>query len=351
MGVYFMPHFNKNDKQFFILVITFIVISGFLTLGKQLISSEHVRAEGDQSLFLPIVLNSDASTPTTTPTATSTPSPDPIHCDTPVDLLYIIDASGSMAWDFPGSTSKMDAAKDGILITNEDVANGNSESRAGFLSFTSGNWYYDNGWRLPHIFNTQPFTNDFTQLDNLIQSFQASGGTPTSGALLEVKNLLLQTAQAEKKLVIVFISDGVPTVDEDFRAYPDSYVQEIEVYDDNGSAYDPNFVATTGRSAGSYYSTEPAGFVVAETMREAQSLKTTFPDAIVHSIAVAGSGFNTEVIRYIADVGGGQSFSATNTDQLTDMLRSIHYTEANCYEPTPTPTNTPGPSPTPGSSP
>ncbi|MCA9922815.1 MAG: putative Ig domain-containing protein [Anaerolineales bacterium] len=72
-----MPNFNKNDKQFFIIVIGIFIISGFCLLGRRLQLPENVQADNEQISYLPLILKSDSSTPTATPTNTSTPTNTP----------------------------------------------------------------------------------------------------------------------------------------------------------------------------------------------------------------------------------------------------------------------------------
>jgi len=125
--------------------------------------------------------------------------------------------------------------------------------------------------------------------------------------------------------VVVLVSDGVPTLDLNDLYYNDSYVQNVDVYDNNGVAYTADQVQNTGQTynGGYYYSNYKAGYVVADVMREIQELTNSLPDATVHSIAIGGSGFNTEVLQYVADVGGGQSFQANDANSLATQLLSI----------------------------
>jgi len=238
-------------------------------------------------------------------------------------MFYIFDVSGSMAWSFPGADSKIDAAIDAVITVNNSIDAANTNSRVGFVTFTSGNWYYDNGWKLPHILNTIPLTTDIAGVNAIVAGWQASGGTPTGGAINAARLTMIDTWDPLRIPVVVLVSDGVPTVDLLFRAYPDDYVQAVDVYDGNGVAYSPDYVENTGTVAGSYYSPDPAGYIVAETMRETLELKRSLPDVTVHSIAIGGSGFNTEVLQYVAEAGGGQSFAANNSQQLADQLLSI----------------------------
>ena len=158
---------------------------------------------------------------------------------------------------------------------------------------------------------------DIVTINSVVSSWHAQSGTPTGAALNEARLTMINDWDPLRIPVIVLVSDGVPTVDQTELGYSDGDVQDVEIYDGNGDPYTASYVATTGTG------NPKAGPVVAEVMLEAQELMSSLPNATMHSIAIGGSGFNTEVLQYVADVGGGQYFNATNSTELSNQLLSI----------------------------
>jgi len=179
--------------------------------------------------------------------------------------------------------------------------------------------------RLSIALDTIPLTTNIAGVNAVVNNWQAVGGTPTGAAINAARLTMINTWDPLRIPVVVLVSDGVPTVDQDGLYYYDPYVQNIDVYDNNGNPYTADYVENTGSRSnwGQYYSSEKAGYVVAEVMREIQELTRSLPDATVHSIAIGGTGFNTEVLQYVADVGGGQSFQANDSQSLANQLLSI----------------------------
>jgi Flp pilus assembly pilin Flp len=255
----------------------------------------------------------------------------PTGCEAIGDMFYIFDVSGSMAWEFPGADSKLDAAKEAVIRVNNDIIAANNDTRVGFVTFTTtGDYFYSGYWQLNVLLNTLPLTTDIAGVNAIVQTWNPIGGTPTGSAINAARVTMVNTWDPERIPIVVLVSDGVPTVDLLGRYYPDNYVQNIDVYNNNNVPYNPATVAGTG-SISSYYKHSPqrAGYVVADVMYEIQELTRSLPNATVHSIAIGGSGFNTEVLQYVADVGGGNYFSADNAAELGQQLSSI-FTGIDC---------------------
>lgn len=248
------------------------------------------------------------------------------QCDTLADMFYIFDTSGSMSWDFPGEfPSKIAAAKDAVITVNNAIAAAGGDSRVGFVTFTTNGTYTDYRERLNIDLDTIALTENIAGVNAIVENWQAVGGTPTGAAINEARRTMVNTWDPLRTPVVVLVSDGVPTVDQDGLYYADSHVQNVVIY---GAPHTADYVENTGnwQSGWRYYSSNRAGYVVADTMREIQELKSSLPDVTVHSIAIGGNtngGFNTEVLQYVADIGGGDYVPADNPTQLTDQLMAI----------------------------
>lgn len=242
----------------------------------------------------------------------------PDNCVGIADMFYIFDVSGSMAWNFDGTTTKIEAAKDAVINLNNSIAADNENHRVGFVTFSTNGYYLQNGfWHYPLDIDSLALNSDIVGTNAIVSSWHSQSGTPTGAALNAARLTMVDDWDPLRIPVIVLVSDGVPTVDQTELGYSDNDVQNVDVYDNNGDPYSSAYVATTGSGI------PKAGPVVAEVMDEAQELMNSLPNATMHSIAIGGTGFNTEVLQYVADVGGGQYFNATNATELSNQLLSI----------------------------
>lgn len=244
----------------------------------------------------------------------------PNDCVGVADIFYIFDLSGSMAWDFDGTTTKIEAAKNAAINLNNAVAADNPDHRVGFTTYTGFPWYYTSGWNAEIKTESLSLTNDIAAANAQVNSWSASGGTPTGGALNAARLTIIEDWDPLRIPVIILVSDGVPTINQNEHYTNDSLVTAIDVYDGNGDPYEPSEVANSG---GFNDHGERAGLVVADTMNEAQEVMRALPNATMHSIAIGGGDFNAEVLQYVADTGGGQYFSASNSSELSNQLISI----------------------------
>jgi hypothetical protein len=139
-----------------------------------------------------------------------TPTPTPQNtCQLQnIDLLYIMDNSGSMNETYDGLVTKMQAAKNAVNSVTATLqsyqAQGN-QSRQALISFGNSN----------SAALRSDFTNNFPLFTAIINGLSASGGTPTGPALQLATNLLAGGGlnyDVNHELIIALVSDGVPTV-------------------------------------------------------------------------------------------------------------------------------------------
>ena len=246
------------------------------------------------------------------------------ECEALADMFYVFDVSGSMAGGFPPSTTKIQAAKDAVITVNNEIAASGGNSRIGFVTFTTNGYLY-NPYRLSIDLDTIPLTTNIANVNAQVGNWQAVGGTPTGAALNAARLTMIDTWDPLRTPVVVLVSDGVPTVNQQGYYYYDPYVQNVDIYNNSGVPYSANYVANTGswNKSGGFYASGRVGAVVADVMYEIVELTNSLPNATVHSIALGSGSFNTEVLDYVAEVGGGQSFSANDADSLANQLLSI----------------------------
>ncbi|MCA9925428.1 MAG: discoidin domain-containing protein, partial [Anaerolineales bacterium] len=172
----------------------------------------------------------------------------PNQCEALADMFYIFDLSGSMDDIFTGSEKKLDAAKDAVTTVNTAIANDGSNSRVGFVTFTTDDWYwynYPTDARLDLLIDTVALTTDINGVNTIVNAWNAVGGTPTGAAINSARLTMIDTWDPLRLPVVVLVSDGVPTTDQDERYHFHEDVDDINVYQ-NGVARDPDDVANDG---------------------------------------------------------------------------------------------------------
>ena len=258
----------------------------------------------------------------------------PPACEGIVDMLYIFDLSGSMGQDYAGSGTKLDASKNAVTSVNNDIAAQNNGSRVGLVTFTSTGWYTTTaGYFYPQDINEVNLSTNIAGINSQVNGWASGGGTPTGGALDAARLMLLAQWDPHHIPIVVLVSDGVPTINQSDIPFNDYNVQSVPIYS-GGVPRDPSAVAVDGNIA-SFSHGLPAGNVLAEAMVEIQEFKNAFPTTAIHSVAIqsaSGGIFNSELLEYVAEVGGGDFYTANNPDELTNALSSI-YDSVTCEPP------------------
>jgi uncharacterized protein YegL len=274
------------------------------------------------------------NTPEPTPEPTETPiPPEPTVCPDPqpIDLVYVLDVSGSMDQLYPGSGKKLEAAQEAIYALNDLVkTEGAAGSRVALGTFHSAG----RGRGRPPVYPTDiklvsEFTTDIDAFNAKVAGLDASGGTPTGEALQKLAAWLPGAWDPNHLPVVILISDGVPTVDLETYGFQDYDVQVIDLYDDEGNFRSIADVRDSGKRYDQYG--QRAGEPLADAMEQVNGLVSAMPDVTVHTIAVQATHqgiFNDGILKYLAAQGGGEFYTAEDTDGLKESLRRAYFTSA-----------------------
>lgn len=116
-----------------------------------------------------------------------------------LDVIYVLDCSGSMEESMGQSGSRISAAKDAITtMTNSLASNNKINARFSLVTFS-------------YSANTQQeWTTSTDTLTNAMNGISVGGATNYEGALTQAKSLL-GSARINASKVVVFVSDGIPT--------------------------------------------------------------------------------------------------------------------------------------------
>jgi hypothetical protein len=295
------------------------------------------------------------ATPLPTPTPEPTPLPEPEPCEDalPIDLLYVLDVSGSMDQLYAGPGTKLMAAQNAILELNDWVDEQNNGSRVALLTFHgAGRGRGNPALYPPDLKLVSDFTGDIDGFNEKLATLDASGSTPTAHALGLVANHLPDRLDPDHVPVILLVSDGVPTVDLDEHGFADKFVQKVSLYDDAGDFLSPAQVRNKGAMFQEYG--EKAGEPLADAMLAIQKVKEEVADAQVHAVAVQAVHqgiFNDDILQYVAEVGDGEFFMSEDAEELVKAFQWA-FVDSACEEgtgdgsgsggePEPTPTDEP----------
>lgn len=145
-----------------------------------------------------------------------------------VDVLFVIDTSGSMAGSWYGggllAEVKSLLTKDNGIIDQifEDEGNVNSVA---YVAFSDKSGTETSGW----------YSDGSAQnLKNAINRLRATGGTNWTYAMQRASSMLAQRSDNSNEKVVIFLSDGEPTysIDEDGREYGRGNATRDAYYDE-----------------------------------------------------------------------------------------------------------------------
>lgn len=166
-----------------------------------------------------------------------------------IDVVLVMDRSGSMSWDFQG-IQKMDHAKQAMKNFIDTIAKEkNLKNRIGLVSFSSST-------TLDHS-----LSNNYVTIKSRIDSLNANGGTSIGGGLLVGANHLKQNAQSKAKKFIILASDGVHNTNPSVQAGISTVSNETTVYtigigNDSDERTLKTIAQTAGTKKGKYFFAE-----------------------------------------------------------------------------------------------
>ncbi|MDQ7031006.1 MAG: VWA domain-containing protein [Ardenticatenia bacterium] len=137
----------------------------------------------------------------------------------PVDVMLVMDISGSMRARWSGGSSKLQSAKDALLRFNSYLQPDKGD-RVGLTTYpyiTRGRRYRTvcRGYRLRSYYFGQvrsPLTNNVAYVNNIINGLRANGGTPIAHALQQAREQLLNDLRPGAVPVIILASDGIANI-------------------------------------------------------------------------------------------------------------------------------------------
>ena len=217
-----------------------------------------------------------------------------------LDVIYILDKSGSMKEDF-GGTSKRIAASNAITaLTKSLKQNANIDARFSMVTFsgnkTTGMWGQGDTKTWDDAEVAVSWTTDSGTIERGSKP-TSNGGTNYQAGIRTAKELLT-SKRAGAMTAVIFISDGDPT----FYYNPDGYTRGDGNNDGNGGADNLKVCLDAAKN-------------------EIANLGVNYFYTV--GVGKANDYVNLSDLCSASGVSGAKNFDGTNTDELTKAFSTI----------------------------
>ncbi len=218
---------------------------------------------------------------------------------TPLDIVLVLDASGSMD-DSMGnrdSTKRIDALKaaanafvDEIAKANEGVSDANQQHRVAVVKFAGngteriGNdTYRSDGYKYNYsqrMLGLTACTQDGKgTITSRINAIEPAGATRADEGMSQAKKALDDNPRPGAKKVVVFFTDGTPTTSSEFSARVANFaVSTAKALKDGGTT-----IYTVGIQSGANPSADPSDWFTMKEDRFLHAVSSNYPSATAYN--------------------------------------------------------------------
>ena len=214
---------------------------------------------------------------------------------TPLDIVLVLDASGSMddSMGDRGSTKRIDALKaaanafvDEIAKANEGISDASQQHRVAVVKFAGkgtehiGNdTYWSGGYKYNYsqrMLGLTACTQDGKgTITSRINAIEPAGATRADEGMSQAKEALDENPPRGAKRVVVFFTDGTPTTSSDFSSsVANSAVSTAKALKDGGTT-----IYTVGIQNGANPSYDPNGWGATNENKFLHALSSNYPAA------------------------------------------------------------------------
>lgn len=250
---------------------------------------------------------------------------------TPLDIVLVLDASGSMD-DSMGnrdSTKRIDALKaaanafvDEIAKANEGVSDANQQHRVAVVKFAGngteriGNdtyWSWSGGYRYKYNYSQRMLgltacTQDGKgTITSRINAIEPAGATRADEGMSQAKMALDEDPRSGAKRVVVFFTDGTPTMSSEFSSsVANSAVSTAKALKDGGTT-----IYTVGIQNGANPSVDPDSWGATKENKFLHAVSSNYPAATEYD-ELGARATDSDFYK-----------TATNADDLKDVFSGI----------------------------
>jgi hypothetical protein len=238
---------------------------------------------------------------TASDTAAATIAPKETEPRDPLDVVFVMDESGSMddpacdGCDYSKAEAAINASQNAVGSLNA------TKDRAGVAFFDSEPWWW--GDEDDYEFGSsieQSLTNDMDAVNSSIDDHNPGGGTRSDFGLIRAEEILDDSDDPDREKVVVLLSDG---------ANDGCKGDEEKLLNDDPA--DCDYPYSNRKS-----------------LNKTQDLANN--DTTVYSVGYGNSDpdageveIDPAFLQATADIGGGEYYNATNDDQLADAFADI----------------------------
>ena len=245
---------------------------------------------------------------------------------TPIDILYLLDSTGSMTFPFSGGgASKLDAARTAITQMNDLIEANLPGSRAALVTFQGG---FTPAYNQSSAVQTlSHLTTDFDAVDAAAASIDVGAinpdaTTPIAIALNRTYDIFQAEADPDHIPVVIFIGDGWANIDLAGNGpgyYRFEEMQAISI----GAYLPPAQVAWLGNFNGPINGYD--GQVLADAMEETLRLKADIPRFLMFTLGVnSNATFRPDLLGFMALYTGADFYDVTSAEDLVAVLVGIY---------------------------
>lgn len=250
---------------------------------------------------------------------------------TPLDIVLVLDASGSMD-DSMGnrdSTKRIDALKaaanafvDEIAKANEGVSDASQQHRVAVVKFAGdgteriGNdtyWSWSGGYRYKYNYSQRMLgltacTQDGKgTITSRINAIEPAGATRADEGMSQAKKALDDNPRPGAKKVVVFFTDGTPTTSNEFsESVANRAVSTAKALKDGGTT-----IYTVGIQSGANPSADPNGWGATNENKFLHAVSSNYPAATEYD-ELGARATDSDFYK-----------TATNADDLKDVFSGI----------------------------
>ncbi len=260
---------------------------------------------------------------------------------TPVDIVLVLDVSGSMDEPMTGTT-KMNALKsavnsflDSTASQNEKISDADSKIRVSLVKFAGtqtnavGDNMYQEGWnRYNYSQIVSDFTTDMSGLKTSVSNLRAAGATSADYGM-SLAQSQLNSARSGAQKYVIFFTDGEPNHSNGFdSSVANSAISAARDLKRNGTT-----IYSIGVLSGADHSADPTLRGTSNVNKYMQAVSSNYPNATSYTSLGDGNyrkGYyksatsSSELSAIFADIFNdiSQEQTVTNvsiTDRLTGM--------------------------------
>lgn len=218
----------------------------------------------------------------------------------PVDIVLVLDTSGSMAWDFDGRVSRIRALKDAVNTFIRSAESENAKITAADKKINISLVEFADKAEILQDLTTCEGANA-RRLEGYVNGLQAGGATAADYGIEKAQDVLNGSSRANAKKVVIFFTDGEPN---HYSGY-DAEVADSAINTAKGLKANGTTIYTVGIFKGAKTENPPANPAndTERANRFMHAVSSNYPNAASSWVDGTWEGFRYEPGHYDVTMG------------------------------------------------